>query len=154
MGEVEPAGVAFEGDFRALCLANLHLRTVSRVLVRVDEFRAATFHELEKRTARIDWSRWITPGRDVALRVTCRKSRLYHSGAVAERMKLWSFLLFCVAASAVYIVNDIHDVLRSAPGGAGVPASSSGREAEAARHHPNAEAAGSEGSRRKRSPTR
>jgi len=86
VGEVEPAGVAFEGDFRALCLANLHLRTVSRVLVRVDEFRAATFHELEKRTARIDWSRWITPGRDVALRVTCRKSRLYHSGAVAERV--------------------------------------------------------------------
>ena len=86
VGEVESGGVAFEGDFRALCLANLHLRTVSRVLVRVDEFRAATFHELEKRTARIDWSRWITPGRDVALRVTCRKSRLYHSGAVAERV--------------------------------------------------------------------
>lgn len=86
VGEAESGGVAFEGDFRALCLANLQLRTVSRVLVRVDEFRAATFHELEKRTARIDWSRWITPGRDVALRVTCRKSRLYHSGAVAERV--------------------------------------------------------------------
>ncbi|MFN8668964.1 MAG: class I SAM-dependent RNA methyltransferase [Gemmatimonadaceae bacterium] len=86
VGEVESGGVAFEGDFRTLCLANLHLRTASRVLVRVDEFRAATFHELEKRTARIDWSRWITPGRDVALRVTCRKSRLYHSGAVAERV--------------------------------------------------------------------
>ncbi|MCC6929902.1 MAG: hypothetical protein IT359_13050 [Gemmatimonadaceae bacterium] len=86
VGEVEGGGVAFAGDFRAVFLANLQLRTVSRVLVRVDEFRAATFHELEKRTARIDWSRWIAPGRDVALRVTCRKSRLYHSGAVAERV--------------------------------------------------------------------
>ncbi|HEX4936468.1 MAG TPA: class I SAM-dependent RNA methyltransferase [Gemmatimonadaceae bacterium] len=84
--EVEAGGVAFEGDFRALCLANLQLRTVSRVLVRVDEFRAATFHELEKRTARIDWARWLSPGREVTLRVTCRKSRLYHSGAVAERV--------------------------------------------------------------------
>ena len=37
----------------------MHLRTVSRVLVRVDEFRAATFHELEKRTARIEWGRWL-----------------------------------------------------------------------------------------------
>lgn len=86
VGEVEPAGVAFEGDLRTLAIANLHLRSVSRVLVRVDEFRAATFHELEKRTARIDWTPWIAPGRDVTLRVTCRKSRLYHSGAVAERV--------------------------------------------------------------------
>lgn len=83
---VEAAGVAFEADVRGLTIANLHLRTVSRVLVRVDEFRAATFHELEKRTARLDWARWIAPGRDVSLRVTCRKSRLYHSGAVAERV--------------------------------------------------------------------
>ncbi len=86
VGVVEPAGVPFEGDLRALCLANLQLRTATRVLVRVDEFRAATFHELEKRTARIDWGRWIAPGREVTLRVTCRKSRLYHSGAVAERV--------------------------------------------------------------------
>lgn len=86
VGEVDAAGVAFETDARGLCLANLHLRTVSRVLVRIDEFRAATFHELEKRSARIDWRGWISPGRDVSLRVTCRKSRLYHSGAVAERV--------------------------------------------------------------------
>lgn len=83
---VDGAGVAFEADFRTLAAANLQLRTVSRILVRVDEFRAATFHELEKRTARISWGDWLTPGRDVSLRVTCRKSRLYHSGAVAERV--------------------------------------------------------------------
>lgn len=86
VGDVDGAGVAFETDARGLSLANLHLRTVSRVLVRVDEFRAATFHELEKRATRIDWGAWIAPGRGVALRVTCRKSRLYHSGAVAERI--------------------------------------------------------------------
>lgn len=84
--QADDAGVAFEAEFRALAMANLHLRTVSRVLVRVDEFRAATFHELEKRTARIAWRDWLAPGRDVSLRVTCRKSRLYHSGAVAERI--------------------------------------------------------------------
>ncbi|MEP7380395.1 MAG: class I SAM-dependent RNA methyltransferase [Gemmatimonadota bacterium] len=83
---VEAAGVEFATDQSGLARANLHLRTVSRVLVRVDEFRAATFHELEKRTARIDWGRWLEPGRDVSLRVTCRKSRLYHSGAVAQRV--------------------------------------------------------------------
>jgi putative N6-adenine-specific DNA methylase len=83
---VDAAGVAFECDLRDLARANVHLRTASRVLVRVDEFRAATFHELEKRVARVEWGRWIAPGRDVTIRVTCRKSRLYHSGAVAERI--------------------------------------------------------------------
>lgn len=85
-GTVDAAGVAFAGDLRAVARANLELRAVSRVLVRVDEFRAATFHELEKRSARIEWARWLSPGREVSLRVTCRKSRLYHSGAVAERV--------------------------------------------------------------------
>lgn len=83
---VEPAGVSFTCDAQGLALANVQLRTASRVLVRVDEFRAATFHELEKRVARVAWGRWLAPGRDVSLRVTCRKSRLYHSGAVAERV--------------------------------------------------------------------
>ncbi len=84
--EVEGAGVSFEADLAGVARANLELRTASRILVRVDEFRAANFHELEKRTARIDWSRWLSPGCEVSLRVTCRKSRLYHSGAVAERV--------------------------------------------------------------------
>lgn len=85
-GEIEPAGVPFEGGIGDIARANFELRTASRILVRVDEFRASNFHELEKRTARIDWSRWLAPGREIALRVTCRKSRLYHSGAVADRV--------------------------------------------------------------------
>ena len=82
----ETGGVAFEADARGLAVANLQLRTASRVLVRLDEFRSATFHELSRRAARIDWPRWLAPGRAVRVRVTCRKSRLYHSGAVAERL--------------------------------------------------------------------
>ena len=82
----EAGGVAFSADVRGLYAANVHLRTASRVLVRVDEFRASNFNELEKRTARLPWSDWIAPARAVGLRVTCRKSRLYHSGAVAERV--------------------------------------------------------------------
>lgn len=82
----ESGGVAFTTDAAGLYAANLNLRTASRVLVRVDEFRASNFHELERRTARIAWEEWIAPGRAVALRVSCRKSRLYHSGAVAQRV--------------------------------------------------------------------
>jgi putative N6-adenine-specific DNA methylase len=67
-------------------MANLWLRTATRVVVRAAEFRAETFYDLERRAARIPWSRFIAPGAPVRLRVTCRKSRLYHSDAVAERV--------------------------------------------------------------------
>src|SRR5690606_37236797 len=58
----------------------------SRVLVRVATFRARTFAELERRAGRVAWDRWVGAGRAVRLRVTSRKSRLYHTGAIAERI--------------------------------------------------------------------
>jgi putative N6-adenine-specific DNA methylase len=66
--------------------ANLHLRTASRVIARVAEFGARGFPELVRQTRRQPWERYLDLERPVQLRVTCRKSRLYHSGAVAERV--------------------------------------------------------------------
>jgi putative N6-adenine-specific DNA methylase len=79
-------GVAFEGDRHALYRANLHLRTATRVLTRLGEFYAAAFSELRKKAARLPWESYLSPGRPVAIRVTCHKSKLYHSDAVAERV--------------------------------------------------------------------
>ena len=83
---IEDGGVAWRGDAGSLCRANLWLRTASRVLVRIAHFRAEAFHELERHARRIAWERFVTPGSAVRFRVTCRKSRLYHSDAVAQRM--------------------------------------------------------------------
>lgn len=85
-GTVEESGVAFNGDADTLARANLWLRTASRVLVRVAEFRATAFYELELQAKRIPWTRFLAPGARVEFRVTCRKSKLYHSDAVAERL--------------------------------------------------------------------
>jgi putative N6-adenine-specific DNA methylase len=85
-GELVDGGVAWRGDLRSVYRANLCSRTASRVLVRVGEFRARTFAELERHAGRLPWSRFLEPGAAVALRVTARKSRLYHTGAVAERI--------------------------------------------------------------------
>jgi putative N6-adenine-specific DNA methylase len=82
----ERGGAAWEGDLASLYAANLHLRTAGRVLVRIADFRAKTFFELERKAARVPWERFVSPGGAVHLRVTCRKSRLYHEGAVAERV--------------------------------------------------------------------
>ena len=78
-------GVTWSGDGGSVATANLWLRTASRVLVRIAEFRAKTFFELERSARKIDWERFVGRGAGVRFRVTCRKSKLYHSGAVAQR---------------------------------------------------------------------
>ena len=79
-------GVAWRGAPRDLYRANLWLRTATRVLVRVSSFHAGSFAELERRAKRVPWGRFVR-GRDrVRFRVTCHKSALYHSDAVAQRL--------------------------------------------------------------------
>ena len=79
-------GVEFIGSDEELYKANLHLRTVNRVLLRLGEFHAAAFSELSRHTQHLPLNRFITPGQKVALRVTCHTSRLYHSSAVAREV--------------------------------------------------------------------
>jgi len=85
-GAVEPGGVAWTGTAEQLYAANLRLRTASRVTVLAAEFRAKTFFELERHARRVPWERWVPRGGAVRLRVTSRKSRLYHEGAIAQRV--------------------------------------------------------------------
>lgn len=79
-------GIAFRGTLPDLYRANLQLRTVNRVLVRLGDFPAPSFPELRRRTAALAWERFLRPGVPVALRVACHRSRLYHQQAVAERV--------------------------------------------------------------------
>jgi putative N6-adenine-specific DNA methylase len=85
-GVAEAGGVSFEGGISAIYRANLHLRTASRILMRAGEFYAAAFSELRKKASRLLWERHLSPERPVALRVTCHKSKLYHSGGVGQRL--------------------------------------------------------------------
>lgn len=82
----ESGGVAFRGGLADLYRANLLLRTASRVLLRLGDFFAAGFPELRKKAGRLAWERYLQPGQPVSMHVTCHKSKLYHSGAVAERV--------------------------------------------------------------------
>ena len=83
----EPGGVSFEAAPGILYAANLRLRTASRVVVRVAQFHAANFADLEKEARRVAWARWVSPGGAIHFRVASRKSRLYHQDAVAERLE-------------------------------------------------------------------
>ncbi|MEO8562540.1 MAG: class I SAM-dependent RNA methyltransferase [bacterium] len=82
----EEGGLAWSGDIRSVLRANVGLRIASRVLVRLDAFDAKSFAELERHARRIPWNRIVRAGDAVRFRVTCKKSRLYHSDAVAQRL--------------------------------------------------------------------
>lgn len=84
--EIERGGILIQGSLDDIQLANLRLRTATRIIVRVAAFHASSFAELERRAKKIEWERWLPASGNVKFRVTCRKSRLYHSDAVAERL--------------------------------------------------------------------
>jgi len=86
VGQPTIGGLEFAGSLRDLYRLNLHLRTASRVIVRLGEFYAAAFSELRTKASHLPWERYLRPGQPVAVRVTCHQSNLYHSDAVAERV--------------------------------------------------------------------
>ncbi|MBI5053033.1 MAG: class I SAM-dependent RNA methyltransferase [Chloroflexi bacterium] len=79
-------GVEFEGFLNHLYRVNLWSRTASRVLVRVGEFEAKSFAELERKAEQIEWGNFLKGGVAINVRATCHKSKLYHSDGVAERV--------------------------------------------------------------------
>ncbi|MEP7356269.1 MAG: class I SAM-dependent RNA methyltransferase [Anaerolineales bacterium] len=85
-GAIGPGGISFTAGQRDLYRANLHARTASRFLVRAGAFYAAAFSELRQKAGRVPWEHYLRPGQSVAIKATCHKSKLYHSGAVEERV--------------------------------------------------------------------
>ena len=79
-------GIAWGGDMRSVLVANAGLRIASRVVVRLASFEARSFAELERHARQVPWSRIVAPNMAVRFRVTCKKSKLYHSDAVAQRL--------------------------------------------------------------------
>ncbi len=78
--------VEFKASARQLYAANVWLRTASRVLVRIATFRATDFAHLQQRAEEVDWSSWITDDVAPEFRVSSRKSRLYHTQGIADRL--------------------------------------------------------------------
>ena len=87
---VEPraGGVELSGEARDLWSVALGSRLAESLRVRLGRvFEATTFEQLQAKVARLPWAAFL--GRDGApprVQVTCHKSRLHHSGAVAQRV--------------------------------------------------------------------
>ena len=80
-----PGGVRFRGHRRVIYRVNLESGLATHVLVRVASFVARRFDTLEEQLGKIAWERYLTPGVPRRYRVVAKKSRLVHTGAIAER---------------------------------------------------------------------
>jgi putative N6-adenine-specific DNA methylase len=77
-------GISGQGTLRDIYRANLNLRTATRILLTIGQFPVRAFPALRQKAAHLPWEEFLKPGQPIALRVACHRSRLYHSGAVAE----------------------------------------------------------------------
>ena len=82
-----PGGVQFQGGWPEVWRANLELRGASRVLVRIGSFRAFHLAQLDKRARKFPWGDILRPDVPVKVEAVCRKSKIYHAGAAAQRIE-------------------------------------------------------------------
>ena len=86
-GKAVPGGVEWNGSESSVAIANLWSRIASRVVVRIGEFSARTFFELERHAKKVEWQKYLGPDTAVQFRVTAKKSKLYHTGAITQRLQ-------------------------------------------------------------------
>lgn len=79
-------GIPLLGDISALFRAHTQLRCTNQILLRLGHFYTGGFPEFKRKAARISWQKFLTPKSLLQIRVSCHKSRLYHSGAIRERL--------------------------------------------------------------------
>jgi len=82
-------GLELAGDRRSLWTVACCSRVAETVRVRVGSpFVATSFEDLRQGLLRLPWAAYLRRGGSLPrVRVTCHRSRLYHSGAVAQRVE-------------------------------------------------------------------
>ena len=76
--EVTDGRVSFRGDEKAVCRANIGLRTAERLLIKAGEFEATTWDELFEATKAISWENYLSyDARVWVANATSVKSKLF-----------------------------------------------------------------------------
>ena len=95
--EVEDGRITFEGDAKAICDANIHLRTAERILIKVGKFHATTFDELFEGVKALEWERFLPKNAKFWVKkASSIKSKLFSPSdiqsitkkAIVERLKI------------------------------------------------------------------
>jgi putative N6-adenine-specific DNA methylase len=80
-------GVAMMGSWPEVWRANLQLRGAGRVLVRIGAFHVGHLAQLDKLARKFNWGEFLHKNSLVRVEASCRKSRIYHAGAVVQRLE-------------------------------------------------------------------
>lgn len=80
-------GVECRGDGNQLAQICLCSRVAESVRVRLKEFEARQFPELEKKLRALPFRAFLEPKSQVRVKVVCHKSKLWHSDAVKARVE-------------------------------------------------------------------
>ena len=78
-------GIEFKSKPETCMQFNLNLRSPLKILMRINQFKADSFRKLEKKIDAIDWILYLPQNSSPNFNVTSKKSRLYHSDAIAQR---------------------------------------------------------------------
>lgn len=79
-------GVRFEGDQLTMAHALVGLGLAARLLIRIATFEVTELSNLESYVGRLSWTGWLERDAPRVIRATAKKSRLYHSGAIEQRV--------------------------------------------------------------------
>lgn len=81
-----PGGATFTGNMQTVMRACLWLGTASHVRIRLAQFRCRALGELQRKAAELPWGHWLSNRVPVALTSRSRRSRVYHTGGISERI--------------------------------------------------------------------
>ena len=78
--------VEFTAKITEAWKAVAYSRIANRILMEIGSFKAENFGQLEKGAAAVPWELFLGNCANLELHVSCKHSRLYHSGAIEERV--------------------------------------------------------------------
>ena len=85
--QIERRAVSFTGDKRMLYMANFCLRTASRILVPIAQFKARHTDDIYEQVKQIDWSEYMTTKMTFQIDATVYSDYFRHSQFVTYRVK-------------------------------------------------------------------
>ena len=85
--DIVPGGVEFRCRLAGCYAANLHLRIPNRILMRLTDFTATNFRQLEKHVLQFPWELYLSPSSELVFSVKTRHSRLFHTTAITKRIE-------------------------------------------------------------------
>lgn len=85
--QIERRAVSFTGDKRMLYSANFCLRTASRILVPIANFKAKTTDEIYEQVKQLDWSQYMTAKTTFQIDATVYSDLFRHSRFITYRVK-------------------------------------------------------------------